>query len=64
MRAVEPKVVAVILAGGVGTRMGLGIPKQFVPIAGRTSLEHTAAVFEACERVDEIVAMMEPNSVA
>jgi 2-C-methyl-D-erythritol 4-phosphate cytidylyltransferase len=64
MRAVEPKVVAVILAGGVGTRMGLGIPKQFVPIAGRTSLEHTAAVFEACERIDEIVVMMEPNSVA
>jgi 2-C-methyl-D-erythritol 4-phosphate cytidylyltransferase len=60
---VKPTVVAVILAGGVGIRMGLGIPKQFVPIAGRTSLEHTIAVFEACDCIDEILVMMDPNSL-
>jgi 2-C-methyl-D-erythritol 4-phosphate cytidylyltransferase len=57
------RTVAVILAGGVGARMGLDIPKQFVPIAGRTSLEHALAVFEACDRIDEIVIMMEPGSL-
>jgi 2-C-methyl-D-erythritol 4-phosphate cytidylyltransferase len=57
------RTVAVILAGGVGTRMGLGIPKQFVPIAGRTSLEHTAAVFEACTAIDDILVMMDPGSL-
>jgi 2-C-methyl-D-erythritol 4-phosphate cytidylyltransferase len=53
--------VAVILAGGVGTRMGLDIPKQFVPIAGRTSLEHTVELFQHCELVDEILVMMAPG---
>jgi 2-C-methyl-D-erythritol 4-phosphate cytidylyltransferase len=57
------KTVAVILAGGVGTRMGLGIPKQFVPIAGRTSLEHTTAVFERCTAIDDIIVMMDPGSL-
>ena len=50
--------VAVILAGGVGARMGLDIPKQFVPIAGRTSLEHTVELFEHSGLVDEIIVMM------
>ncbi|MCU1572612.1 MAG: 2-C-methyl-D-erythritol 4-phosphate cytidylyltransferase [Micrococcaceae bacterium] len=54
-------VTAVILAGGVGTRMGLDIPKQLVPIAGRTSLEHTAEAFQNCAAVDEILVMMDPG---
>jgi 2-C-methyl-D-erythritol 4-phosphate cytidylyltransferase len=53
--------VAVILAGGVGARMGLDIPKQFVPIAGRTSLEHTVELFAHCDLVDEIIVMMAPG---
>jgi len=58
------KTIAVVLAGGVGVRMGLGIPKQFVPIAGRTSLEHTVAIFEECDRIDEIIVMIEAASLA
>ena len=42
--------VAVILAGGVGARVGLGIPKQLIKIAGRTILEHTIAAFTATRR--------------
>lgn len=33
--------VAVILAGGVGTRMGGTMPKQFFKVSGKTVLEHT-----------------------
>jgi 2-C-methyl-D-erythritol 4-phosphate cytidylyltransferase len=54
--------IAVILAGGVGVRMGLEIPKQFVPIAGRTSLEHTVAVFHECDFIDEIIVMIDHGS--
>ncbi|WP_457971490.1 SDR family NAD(P)-dependent oxidoreductase [Arthrobacter sp. D1-17] len=56
--------VAVILAGGVGSRMGLDIPKQFVPVAGRTSLEHTVDVFQACPVIDDILVMMEAGYIA
>lgn len=37
--------VAVILAGGVGTRMGGTMPKQFFKVSGKTVLEHTISVF-------------------
>lgn len=60
-RVGRPWNAAVILAGGVGARMGLEIPKQFVPIAGRTSLEHTVELFQYCDLVDEIIVMMAPG---
>ncbi|MGC1213524.1 MAG: NTP transferase domain-containing protein, partial [Micromonospora sp.] len=37
------RTVAVILAGGTGTRLGLGIPKQLLKIAGKPIIEHTLA---------------------
>ena len=53
--------VAVVLAGGVGTRVGLDIPKQLIKIAGRTILEHTIAQFDDHPDVDEIIVMMTPG---
>ena len=47
--------VVVILAGGVGRRMGTEVPKQLLEVAGRTILEHTVAAFESHPAVDEIV---------
>jgi 2-C-methyl-D-erythritol 4-phosphate cytidylyltransferase len=55
------KNVAVVLAGGVGARVGLTIPKQLIKIAGRTILEHTLAVLQGHPLVDEIVVMMAPG---
>ncbi len=55
------KNVAVILAGGLGARMGLGLPKQLLKIAGRPILEHTIAAFQSHPQVDEIVVMMAPG---
>lgn len=46
--------VAVILAGGSGTRVGTNIPKQFITVAGKTVIEHTIEAFERCARIDEI----------
>lgn len=55
------KNVAVLLAGGVGARIGLDIPKQLIKIAGRTILEHTLAALDAHPMVDEIIVMMAPG---
>ncbi|MEV5407947.1 bifunctional cytidylyltransferase/SDR family oxidoreductase [Thermopolyspora sp. NPDC052614] len=57
-------VVAVVLAGGVGQRMGAGMPKQLLKVAGRTILEHSVAVFESVAEIDEIVVLMAPGHVA
>lgn len=54
---------AVILAGGVGSRVGLGIPKQLVKIAGKSIVEHTLEAFERNSRIDEIIIMMNPGTI-
>ncbi|RKF27002.1 2-C-methyl-D-erythritol 4-phosphate cytidylyltransferase [Micromonospora globbae] len=58
------RTVAVILAGGTGTRLGLGIPKQLLKIAGKPIIEHTLAVFESAPEIDEIIVLMAPGHVA
>lgn len=50
--------IAVILAGGVGSRLGLEKPKQFMKMAGKTILEHTVDVFQKHILIDEIVIVM------
>lgn len=52
-----------ILAGGVGARMGLVIPKQFYRFAGRTVLEHSVQAFENHPQVDKIVIVMNSDYV-
>ena len=53
------KNIGIILAGGVGSRMGLGYPKQFSKIAGKTALEHTISIFEQHKDIDEIIIVAE-----
>lgn len=54
------KNIAVILAGGSGSRMGSELPKQFLKTAGRTILEHTVYAFENHPLIDEIVIVVNP----
>ncbi len=53
--------VAVILAGGTGTRIGLNIPKQLIKVAGKPIIEHSIAAMHQSPLVDEIVVMMAPG---
>ncbi|MDX2505520.1 MAG: 2-C-methyl-D-erythritol 4-phosphate cytidylyltransferase [Gammaproteobacteria bacterium] len=46
---------AVIPAAGVGKRMGSNIPKQYLPLAGKTVLEQTLSVFLQHPKIDGIV---------
>lgn len=57
----RPRNVAVLLAGGVGVRIGLDIPKQLLKVAGRTLLEHSLAALHAHPMVDEVLVMMAPG---
>ncbi len=52
---------AVVLAGGVGTRLGDPVPKQLLPLAGRPVIEHTIAAFDAHPDVDEVLVLMVPG---
>lgn len=63
MAVPEPRLrtVGVVLAGGVGQRVGLNTPKQLVKIAGRTILEHTLALFDGAPEIDEIIVLMTPG---
>lgn len=49
--------VAVILAGGVGNRVGAGIPKQFIDVLGRPVLAYTIEQFESHPDVDAILVV-------
>lgn len=40
---------AIILAGGSGTRLSDGLPKQYQKLDNKTMLEHTINAFQACE---------------
>ncbi|MDR1406326.1 MAG: 2-C-methyl-D-erythritol 4-phosphate cytidylyltransferase [Prevotellaceae bacterium] len=46
--------IAVILAGGTGSRLGDSVPKQFLKVAGKTVIEHTVAAFERNGHIDAI----------
>jgi 2-C-methyl-D-erythritol 4-phosphate cytidylyltransferase len=52
------RMVAVVLAGGVGQRLGAGLPKQLLRLAGRTLIEHCVAAFEQAPGIDEILVVM------
>jgi 2-C-methyl-D-erythritol 4-phosphate cytidylyltransferase len=52
------RMVAVVLGGGVGQRLGAGMPKQLMRLAGRTLIEHCVAAFEQAPDVDEILVVM------
>lgn len=46
--------IAIIIAGGVGSRMGKNIPKQFIEIRNKPVLAYTLEAFEKHPRIDAI----------
>lgn len=52
------KAVAIIVAGGTGSRMKTAVPKQFIELAGKPLLVHTVTRFVECPEVDEIVLVL------
>lgn len=52
------RTVAVVLAGGVGERMGAGRPKQLIEVGGRPILAHAIAAFDSHPGIGEVVVVM------
>lgn len=45
----------ILMAGGVGNRVGAGIPKQFVEILGKPVIAYTMQKLQQCSDIDHIV---------
>lgn len=58
------KAAAIIAAGGIGTRMGVSRPKQFMELAGVPILIHTLRAFELTASVSEIVLVAPVDHLA
>lgn len=56
--------VAVIVAGGTGSRMGKDIPKQFLPINGKAILLHTIGAFLTAYPDIKIVLVLHGDYIA
>jgi len=52
------RMVAVVLGGGTGQRIGAALPKQLLRLGGKTLVEHCVAAFEQAPGVDEILVVM------
>ena len=46
--------IGLILAGGTGTRVGAGVPKQFIKINDKPILAYTLEIFQNNENIDAI----------
>jgi 2-C-methyl-D-erythritol 4-phosphate cytidylyltransferase len=60
-RAPGARAVALVLAGGVGSRMGR--PKQFIDLLGRPALFHTLDAFERTAGIERIYAVGERERI-
>ncbi len=56
--------VAVILAAGSGSRTGLSTPKQFLPLGGKTVLEHSVQTFHDHPGIDQVVIVTSPEFIS
>ena len=62
----RPRTAAIILAGGIGSRMerGDGRTKQMLPLCGKPVLAHSALAFEACSYIDDIIVVTRADELS
>lgn len=56
-------ITAIILAGGVGSRVGAGIPKQFIEVLGKPILAYTLDIYQQHPEVDAIEVVCHANYI-
>jgi len=55
------RIVAIVAAGGRGTRLGAGVPKQLLTIGGESILRRSVRLFAEHPRIDEVVVVLPPD---
>ncbi|HUA43045.1 MAG TPA: IspD/TarI family cytidylyltransferase [Streptosporangiaceae bacterium] len=55
------RTVAVVLAGGSGSRFGSDRPKQLRALAGRNLIEHCVRAFDQAPAVDDVLVVVAPD---
>jgi 2-C-methyl-D-erythritol 4-phosphate cytidylyltransferase len=55
-----PKVFALVLAAGQGTRIGDAVPKQYLPIAGKPMMFHSIEALAAVSRIERLFVVLAP----
>lgn len=50
-------ITAIVLAGGVGKRMGMEIPKQFVMVNEKPIIIYTLESFDRHPKIDQVVVV-------
>jgi 2-C-methyl-D-erythritol 4-phosphate cytidylyltransferase len=55
------KVVAIIPAGGKGTRSGNATPKQYLKFNGKELIVYPLQTFQKCKLINEIIIAVEPK---
>ena len=53
--------IAIILAGGTGSRMGGEIPKQYIEVSGKPVFSYCLKIFQTHKRIDAIVIVAAKN---
>lgn len=53
--------IALILAGGIGSRMNHSVPKQFMVVGGLTVLQHTMLAFQRHQLISAIYVVCSPQ---
>jgi 2-C-methyl-D-erythritol 4-phosphate cytidylyltransferase len=56
--------IAIIVAGGIGTRMGSGTPKQFLLLQDEPILMHTIRLFQSIPSISEIIVVLPEPHIA
>ncbi len=55
------KNIAMIIAGGVGARVGADMPKQYIKVLGKPILAYTMEAFETLDSIDAITVVSQPE---
>lgn len=55
------KNIAIVLAGGNGSRFGGTVPKQFMPLSGRAVIEYSIDTFNGHPSIDEVAVVVHPE---
>jgi 2-C-methyl-D-erythritol 4-phosphate cytidylyltransferase / 2-C-methyl-D-erythritol 2,4-cyclodiphosphate synthase len=58
-----PRIAAIIVAAGRGTRAGGTVPKQWQALCGKRVIDHTVAAFQNHDRIDTIVVVLNDSDM-